>query len=82
MGSGTSLRVTWTLPVVVSGAALLDFVIIRWRRKAGGYPIDMDDAQDGNIWNLLVQRNHAGGCSVAGNLRASKPGQLAMTQTS
>ena len=46
-GGGTSVRVTWTLPIAVSGASILDFVVIRWRRRAGGHPIDVDDAQDG-----------------------------------
>ena len=58
MGDGTSLRVTWTVPVAVSGASLLDFVVVRWRRKAGGHPIDMDDAQDGCVSLFLSLSLH------------------------
>ena len=33
---GTAVRVTWSVPVGVGGAEVLEFVRVRWRRVAGG----------------------------------------------
>jgi len=47
VGDGKQVRVTWSLPVAVGGATVLDFVRVRWRRVAGGRPVDLDSPQDG-----------------------------------
>jgi hypothetical protein len=47
VGDGKQVRITWTLPAAVGGAKVLDFVRLRWRRIAGGRPVDLDTPQDG-----------------------------------